>query len=56
MLSFSVYFFSHFGSVGVLLGIRVLFIFVHGSVFVIFVFRWSCGGFDVLVLVVPAVV
>jgi hypothetical protein len=46
-------FFSHFGSVGVLLGIRVSFAFVHGSVFVILVFRWSCVGFDVLVVVVP---
>jgi hypothetical protein len=50
------YFFSHFGSVGVLFGIRVSFVLVHGFVFVISVFWESCGSFDVLVAVVPAVV
>ncbi len=41
--------------VGVLFDVGVSSVFVHGFVFVISIFCESCGGFDVLVAVVPAV-
>jgi hypothetical protein len=50
---FDCFLFSFFGLVDVLLSIRVSFVLVHGSVFVIYIFWDGVWCFDVVVAAVP---